>query len=88
MVESSGNLTLWHGTHLVPKLRHFLWVGTNLAAPAAVAWRRREPDDRPFAGERFSEATEVTVSLTDSFELEELGAGEGGSSFRDSLQPY
>jgi hypothetical protein len=57
-----------------------------LAAPAAVAWRRREPEDRPLAGERFNEATDATVSLTDSFELEELGAGEGGSSFKDSLR--
>lgn len=71
---------------MVPKLRHFLWVGTNLAAPAAVAWRRREPEEIPLAGERFNEATDVTVSVTDSFELEELGAGDGGSSFRDSLQ--
>jgi len=59
-----------------------------LAAPAAVAWRRREPEDRPLAGERFSEATDATVSLTDSFELEELGAGEGGSNFRDNLQAH
>jgi hypothetical protein len=59
-----------------------------LAAPAAVAWRRREPEERPLAGERLNEATDVTVSVTDSFELEELGAGDGGSSFRDSLQPH
>lgn len=59
-----------------------------MAAPAAVAWRRREPEERPLAGERFNEATDVTVSVTDSFELEELGAGEGGSSLRDNLQAH
>jgi hypothetical protein len=57
-----------------------------LVAPVAVAWRRREPEERPLAGERFNDATDATVSLTDSFELEELGAGEGGSSFKDSLR--
>lgn len=37
------------------------------------------------AGDRFRDAT-VARSLTDSRELEELGAGDGGSSFKDSLK--
>lgn len=65
-------------TYFVPRLRHLRCVGTNLE-PAA---RRSEPDDNPLAGDKLSEAT---ASLTDSFELDELGAGDGGSNFNDNL---
>jgi hypothetical protein len=70
---------------LVPKLLDLRCPGTNL--PGAVL-SLRDPEQR--AGERFSDTADprpaTAGSLTDSFELEELGAGDGGSSFRDSLK--
>lgn len=71
-------------TNFDPRLRHFLWLGTNLFPLFKAAWSLNDPELMPpFAGERFNEAT---VSLTDSFELEELDADDGGSSWRDNLK--
>lgn len=54
--------------------------------PFKAACSLKEPELKPpFAGDKFSEATVIIVSLTDSFELEELGAGDGGSNFKDNL---
>jgi hypothetical protein len=76
----------FESTYLVPKLRDFLWLGTNLAGADESL---REPD--PLEGERLSEAAEprlciAMASVTDSFEEEELGTGDGGSSLKESLQ--
>jgi hypothetical protein len=71
---------------LVPKLRDFLWLGTNLTGADESL---REPD--PLDGERFSEAPEprpcwAIASVIDSFEEDELGTGDGGSSLKESLK--
>lgn len=73
-------------TYFVPKLRHFRCPGINLL-PVVTAWRRRDPLEA-FAGDRFSDAIAAASAITDSFELqlEELGAGDGGSNFRESLK--
>lgn len=54
--------------------------------PDVTACSLKEPVD-DFAGDRFSEATVVTSAATDSLELqlEELGAADGGSNFKDNL---
>lgn len=73
-------------TYFVPKLRHFLWPGMNLL-PDVTAYNLREPVDA-LAGDKFSDAIATGSTVTDSFELqlEELGGGEGGSSFNDNLK--
>lgn len=70
-------------THLVPKLRHLRWPGTNLLA-ADAACNRSDPA-HPRAGESDSAATPVTTSPTDSLLLLDDATGEFGSSFIDSL---
>lgn len=64
-------------THLVPRLRHLRCPGTNLITGCSLK--------QALAGDRFRDAT-VARSLTDSRELDELGTGDGGSSFKDSLK--
>lgn len=51
-----------------------------------TACRRKEPLEA-LAGDRFREAMAATSAMTDSLELQldVLGAGEGGSSFKESL---
>lgn len=71
---------------MVPKLLDFLWPGTNLAGADESL---REPD--PLDGERLSEAAEprlcmAMASVIDSFEDDELGTGDGGSSLKESLK--
>lgn len=79
-------------SYLVPKLLDFRWPGTNLLGAADSL---REPEH--LAGERFSDTAEprptaaaaaAAGSLTDSLELDELGAGDGGSSFNDNLKTF
>lgn len=76
-------------TYFVPRLLDFLWPGTNLLGAED---RRKEPEHR--AGDKFRDTAEPrpavggTGSLTDSLELDELGAGEGGSNFRDNLKQW
>lgn len=76
-------------TYFVPKLLHFRCPGIYLA-PAVTACSLKEPLEA-FAGDRFKDAiaaASIVSPLTDSFELqvEELGAGEGGSNLSESLQ--
>lgn len=76
-----------HSTYFVPKLRHFRCPGTNLPVALTAACKRSEPaQPGPLAGDKFSEATVAAASVTDSLELEEEGAGEGGSNFNESLK--
>lgn len=61
----------------------------NFDPEVTAVCKRSDPLD-DLAGERFNEARVFGSNIlldTDSFELqlEELGAGEGGSSFRDNL---
>lgn len=71
-------------TYLVPKLLHLRWPGTNLP-PDVTEWSRREPAE-DFAGDKLSDAMATASAATDSFELDELGAAEGGSNFKDNLK--
>lgn len=52
-----------------------------------AAWSLSEPVEA-FAGDKFKDAMAVISGPTDSFELqlEELGAADGGSNFKDNLQ--
>lgn len=55
--------------------------------PEVTACSRSDPEDA-LAGERFNEAIATgSTTTTDSLELvlDEVGAGLGGSSFRDNL---
>lgn len=71
-------------TNFEPKLRHFLWPGTNLFPLFKAAWSLNDPElSPPLAGDRFKDAT---VSLTDSLELEELDVVDGGSNLSDNLE--
>lgn len=52
-----------------------------------TAWSRSEPVEA-LAGERFSDAIAAISAATDSLELQldELGAADVGSSFKDNLE--
>lgn len=54
--------------------------------PEVTAWSLREPLEA-LAGDKLSEAMAPASMITDSFELQldELGTGDGGSSFNDNL---
>ena len=73
-------------THFVPKLRHFRCPGINLFVDVAACNRKEPPE--ALAGERFNDAMAAASTTTDSLELqlEEVGGGDGGSSFKDNLK--
>lgn len=54
--------------------------------PDVTACKRSDPLEA-FAGDKLSDAIAAASATTDSFELQldELGAEEGGSNFKDNL---